>query len=117
MVGCGGRRQAAHSGGRLTPPVGDAKRVARLPAAVATDISVEGSTFRASTTDVAVAGMGWIGVAAAGTTDLRCRYASGLRCIISFHNQLQSEGAHSKIQAQVVQSVRKSREACYIYCA
>jgi hypothetical protein len=33
---------------------------------------VSGATFRSSTTDVAVAGLGWFGVAAAGDVQLRC---------------------------------------------
>lgn len=64
-------RRATHAGTRLTPPLGDEKRMNRLGAVAPTDVTIAGTTFRASTTDVAVSGLGWVGVAAAGDVDLR----------------------------------------------
>lgn len=64
-------RQVTHSGSRLTPPQGNAARIAQLPQAVPTDMCVEGDTFRASGTDIAIAGMGWVGVAVDGSADFR----------------------------------------------
>lgn len=64
-------KQAQHAGSRLTPPLGDAKRMKRLPQLVPTNVAVSCTSFRASGTDVAVAGLGWVGVAAAGDVQLR----------------------------------------------
>mmetsp|Transcript_1792 Transcript_1792/g.5215 ORF Transcript_1792/g.5215 Transcript_1792/m.5215 type:complete len:701 (+) Transcript_1792:224-2326(+) len=64
-------RQQKHAGSRLTPPLGDEKRIARLPELLPTDIAVEGKTFRESTTDIAIAGLGWIGVAVKGQSNFR----------------------------------------------
>lgn len=64
-------RQRVHSGSRLTPPLGNAARIAQLPQPVPTDICVTGDSFRGSGTDIAIAGMGWVGIAVDGTADLR----------------------------------------------
>lgn len=64
-------RQAQHAGSHLTPPLGDAKRLKRLPKLASADVAVSGSTFKSSNTDVAVGGLGWFGVAAAGDVQLR----------------------------------------------
>ena len=61
-----------HAGTKLTPPVGDDKRVRELGPLMPTDLSVSGTSFRESGTDVAIAGLGWVGVAVDGTADLRC---------------------------------------------
>ena len=65
-------RYAAHAGSKLTPPVGDEARVRELGPLVPTDVCVRGDSFRTSGTDVAIAGLGWIGVAVDGAADLRC---------------------------------------------
>lgn len=65
------QRQQTHAGTRLTPPLGDEKRLQRLGPLVPTDLTVDGSSFRASNTDIAIAGLGWIGVALNGEADLR----------------------------------------------
>ena len=43
------------------PPLGDAERLAALPALVPTDVDVGGNTWKESTLDVAIAGVcgGW----------------------------------------------------------
>jgi hypothetical protein len=64
-------RYAAHAGSKLTPPVGDESRVRDLGPLLPTDVRVRGDSFRISSTDVAIAGLGWIGVAIDGATDLR----------------------------------------------
>lgn len=64
-------RQSTHSGSRLTPPLGNATRIALLPQPTPTDICVAGNTFRESGTDVAIAGLGWVGIAVDGDMDLR----------------------------------------------
>jgi len=64
-------RYAAHAGSKLTPPVGDEARVRELGPLLPTDVRVRGDSFRVSSTDVAIAGLGWIGVAVDGPTDLR----------------------------------------------
>ena len=40
-----------------------------------TDVRVRGDSFRVSGTDIAIAGLGWLGVAVDGATDLRCSSA------------------------------------------
>lgn len=60
-----------HAGTKLTPPVGDGKRVRELGPLMPTEISVSGTSFRESGTDVAIAGLGWLGVAVDGTAQLR----------------------------------------------
>lgn len=65
-------RYTLHAGTKLTPPVGEVRRVSELGPLLPTDISVVGTTFRESGTDVAIAGLGWIGVAVDGAVELRC---------------------------------------------
>lgn len=48
------------------------RRVSELGPLLPTDISVVGTSFRESGTDVAIAGLGWIGVAVDGAVELRC---------------------------------------------
>ena len=64
-----------HAGVKLTPPLGDEKRVRELGPLMPTDFSVSGTSFRESGTDVAIAGLGWVGVAVDGIADLRCEGA------------------------------------------
>ncbi|KAG2441115.1 hypothetical protein HXX76_003967 [Chlamydomonas incerta] len=57
-------------GGLLTPP-DDPARAEQLPAMVPLDVEVEGTDWRKSTVDIAVAGLGWVGVGCAGRAAFR----------------------------------------------
>lgn len=48
-----------HAGGKLAPPVGGPERMASFPALVPTDVAVAGDSWKASSTDVAIAGGWW----------------------------------------------------------
>ncbi|PSC71397.1 IMP dehydrogenase GMP reductase [Micractinium conductrix] len=64
-------RYQLHAGTRLTPPLGGAERVAALPPLQPTEVEVGGGSWRESSTDIAVAGLGWVGVGVSGTATLR----------------------------------------------
>lgn len=57
-------------GGLLTPP-DDPARAEQLPPLVPLDVEVEGTDWRRSTVDVAIAGLGWVGVGCAGRAGFR----------------------------------------------
>ncbi|CAD7696687.1 unnamed protein product [Ostreobium quekettii] len=66
-------RRAAHGGDRLRPPIGgegegEAAREVRLEPCV---VELEGSSWKASSEDVHIAGLGWIGVGLVGTAKFR----------------------------------------------
>ena len=59
-----------HGGGALKPPLSP-ERVTELGAWASRTVNVGGSSWTASTVDVAVAGAGWVGVACDGDARLR----------------------------------------------
>lgn len=65
------RRYQAHAGGKLAPPVGGEARLGAWPGLVPTEVQVRGDSWRESSTDVAIAGLGWVGVGVSGTAALR----------------------------------------------
>jgi ribosome biogenesis GTPase A len=64
-------RYVKHVGSKLMPPVGDAERMKYFPSLMATEVSVEGDSWKDSTVDVGIGGIGWVGVGVAGAADLR----------------------------------------------
>ncbi len=63
-------RLAKHAGARLRPPL-EPERLAALPPWVPRNISVEGSSWKQHSMDVALAGLGWVAVGVAGKAKLR----------------------------------------------
>ena len=59
-------RYAKHAGTKLTPPVGSEERMEAFPALSSTEVVVQGDSWRESSVDVAIAGLGWVGVGVAG---------------------------------------------------
>lgn len=59
-----------HAGATLKPPLSP-ERVAQLGAWGGRTVSVEGTSWTASSADVAVAGLGWVGVGVDGCANLR----------------------------------------------
>jgi len=59
-----------HVGGLLRPPSSEAG-VAALGPLVPRSVKVEGDDLTRSTTDVAIAGLGWVGIGIAGSAELR----------------------------------------------
>ncbi|KAL4422880.1 hypothetical protein ABPG75_009077 [Micractinium tetrahymenae] len=64
-------RYQLHAGSRLAPPLGGAERMASFPALQPTEVEVAGDSWKASSVDVAIAGLGWVGVGVGGTAELR----------------------------------------------
>lgn len=64
-------RYQLHAGGRLAPPLGGAERMAEFPALQPTDVEATGDSWKGSSVDVAIAGLGWVGVGVSGTAELR----------------------------------------------
>lgn len=62
---------AKHAGNALKPPLGGAERAAALGQWGGRTVTVEGTSWTASTVDVAVAGLGWVGVGVDGAANLR----------------------------------------------
>eukprot|EP00798_Chlamydomonas_sp_ICE-L_P007543 gene7543-692_t len=63
-------RLATHAGTLLSPPA-SLEEFERLPDWNPTDISLEGDAWDKSSVDVAIAGLGWIGIGSVGRVDLR----------------------------------------------
>ncbi|KAK3233815.1 hypothetical protein CYMTET_55909, partial [Cymbomonas tetramitiformis] len=59
-----------HAGSLLQPPIGDAERLKELGRWEPFDVDVEGGSYKESTTDVAIGGVGWVGVGVVGTAQL-----------------------------------------------
>eukprot|EP00854_Cymbomonas_tetramitiformis_P013837 gene13837-16352_t len=57
-------------GSLLQPPIGDAERLKELGRWEPFDVDVEGGSYKESTTDVAIGGVGWVGVGVVGTAQL-----------------------------------------------
>jgi hypothetical protein len=51
--------------------VGGEDRLASFPALAPTDVEVSGDSWQESSADVAVAGLGWVGVGVSGSASLR----------------------------------------------
>ena len=64
------RLYAQHAGGLLKPPSSEAG-VAALGPLVPRTVRVEGDDLNRSTTDVAIAGLGWVGIGISGSAELR----------------------------------------------
>lgn len=64
-------RYRQHTGGKLAPPLGGEARLAGFPALVPTDVEVRGDSWKESSADVAIAGLGWVGVGVSGRAALR----------------------------------------------
>ncbi|KAL4448813.1 hypothetical protein ABPG77_007530 [Micractinium sp. CCAP 211/92] len=64
-------RYQLHAGSRLAPPLGGPERMASYPALEPTDVEVAGDSWKTSSVDVAIAGLGWVGVGVGGTAELR----------------------------------------------
>jgi len=64
-------RYSKHAGTTMAPPIGGKERMETFLPLKAALVEVTGEGWRQSSMDVAVAGLGWIGVALAGTATLR----------------------------------------------
>lgn len=66
-------RYAKHVGTRLVPPVGGPERVENgtFPALQGTDVHVIGDSWKESSVDIAIAGLGWVGVGVNGEASFR----------------------------------------------
>jgi hypothetical protein len=69
--------QAQHIGGQLSPPFSKA-RLQQLPPMQATEVSVRGDLWESNSTDIAVAGLGWLSVACRGTADFVVHAPAGV---------------------------------------
>eukprot|EP00884_Botryococcus_braunii_P018653 jgi/Botrbrau1/5471/Bobra.27_1s0021.1 len=72
-----GRRYEKHVGRQLTPPLDSARATAVGPL-LPRDIPVEGTNWRSSTLDIAIAGLGWVGVGLSGRGLLRVWVPEGV---------------------------------------
>ncbi|DBB17163.1 TPA: hypothetical protein ACH3X3_014236 [Trebouxia sp. C0006] len=66
-----GDRLSSNGGSLLVPPVGGSVRMAELGPLLPQDILLEGSNWKESSVDIAIAGLGWIAVGVKGPADLR----------------------------------------------
>lgn len=64
-------RYAKHAGTKLMPPVGGEERFATFPALRGVEVEVTGDSWRQSSVDVAISGLGWVGVGLVGTAKLK----------------------------------------------
>ena len=73
------RRYAMHAGGKLCPPLGGEQRMAAFPPLRPTEVTAEGDSWKASSKDVAIAGV----CASGGSPGLGCTGAdcSGGHCM------------------------------------
>ena len=62
---------AKHQGTKLVPPVGDEARIKSFAPLQPTDVQVEARSWKKNELDVAIAGVGWIGVGLKGAAVLR----------------------------------------------
>lgn len=60
-----------HAGSLLVPPLGDDMRFDELPELVPRELVLEGNSWKESTVDVAIAGLGWVAVAVGGECTLQ----------------------------------------------
>jgi ribosome biogenesis GTPase A len=63
-------RLAKHGGDKLQPPL-SSERMKQLPQWVPRNMAVEGGSWKQSSVDIAIAGLGWVGVGVAGAAKLR----------------------------------------------
>ncbi|KAI3430584.1 hypothetical protein D9Q98_005177 [Chlorella vulgaris] len=64
-------RYRLHAGTKLTPPLGGEERMGSFPPLQPTEVKLTGDTWKASSIDVAIAGLGWVGVGTCGDAALR----------------------------------------------
>eukprot|EP00898_Chlorokybus_atmophyticus_P007144 jgi/Chlat1/7430/Chrsp6S07450 len=60
-----------HGGSTLQPPIGDYERLTQLGSWVWRDLQISGDSWKQSTTDISIAGVGWVAVAVAGDATVR----------------------------------------------
>ncbi|KAG7671412.1 hypothetical protein Ndes2526A_g02061 [Nannochloris sp. 'desiccata'] len=63
-------RYAKHAGVKLVPPVGEKERIDQFPALKSTEVVLKGDSWRESSMDVAIAGLGWVAVGVSGEATL-----------------------------------------------
>jgi ribosome biogenesis GTPase A len=63
-------RYAKHAGVKLTPPVGEKERMDEFPALKSTEVVLQGDSWKESSMDVAIAGLGWVAVGVGGQAAL-----------------------------------------------
>jgi ribosome biogenesis GTPase A len=63
-------RYAKHAGVKLAPPVGDKERIEQFPALKSTEVVLQGDSWKESSMDVAIAGLGWVAVGVSGQATL-----------------------------------------------
>ncbi|GAB4820166.1 hypothetical protein N2152v2_007212 [Parachlorella kessleri] len=79
-------RYAKHAGTKLVPPLGGVERMEAFPPLQPTDVVVQGDSWRESSRDVAIAGLGWIAVGVKGEANLRVWAPKGVA--ITMHDAL-----------------------------
>lgn len=60
-----------HHGTKLIPPIGDEQRINSFPSLQPTEVTVHGSNWKKCDVDVAIAGVGWVGIGLNGDALLR----------------------------------------------
>ena len=63
-------RYLKHAGVKLSPPVGSEERMESFPALKATEAVAQGDSWKESSVDVAIAGLGWVAVGVGGEAKL-----------------------------------------------